>query len=237
MYHLFFTDLVVTNISNTGWNSLRQMMSGWLGTIFTDNGARWTPVPDDPISVERGVPPNSQRPSFPAPDPNELYLKEYMDPDNYMRRSTKDHGCSSEGLLGTTYAYEMNGGDPNGPEEDYHTPRQVIDVCLSRNQMKADANMWLLIRAWLPAMWSYVQFWQISIHYPDTWRHYSCRMENHGFKFLECHTNGCFAVSSELLRTTETTWHVPTSISWPSSSSLFSLFGVRLRFPTSSSLS
>lgn len=64
-----------------------------------------------------------------------------------MRRNTTDQGCSNKGTLGATYSWEMREGDPNGPPKDYHKPRRVIDVCLSRNQMKADTSIRLLIRA------------------------------------------------------------------------------------------
>lgn len=65
------------------------------GYFFIDNDARWTLVPDDPVSIEEGETPNSER----------IFGEdaEYEDVVNVMRRDTSNRGCGAPGALGVTY--------------------------------------------------------------------------------------------------------------------------------------
>lgn len=84
--------------------------------ISTDNDARWTPVPDDPVAIRRGVTPNSER-----TDGDD---REYEDKVNFMRRDTGNLGCREDDVLGVTY--DTPSADPAAPTNF----RQTITVCL-----------------------------------------------------------------------------------------------------------
>ena len=75
--------------------------------VSIDQDERWTPVPDDPISVRHGMPRNSRR--------QDGVDKEYEDTVNEMRREDTHLGCREAGTLGVTYSTMKD--DPDNPDD------------------------------------------------------------------------------------------------------------------------